>query len=414
MYLSLALSLCQSLSLSCTTQESNLQQKMKVPTSIPCTPCMHPSQLAAACTDCLHPKKSSNDDIMKESLADKIRKDNEAERKRLVSDLEKAGVSLPVAEFEAVVDPKMLHSSLSDGYTSDATNGSLAGNQQQQQQQQQQAILLEEALAKKAALTKADYATNMPDDLKDLLRRHYQGETTTDTPLVTGDATKSLFSDEESQSNQSVSSVGSVNASKSAFAKERTKKLRTGLMVSCLLLLGLISFAIAYPLNNKDNEEKEVSQLDELEEEDEGENLFEPIETESPTQSPTNMFSSSPTSQPTIEPCTDIVRVVQECYFRGESIVTSFLNCVPDLDDWLGLYPASADPGNLTDDTVAWMYTCGNKQCRGIVQSSLYTFQTRVPGTYRVHLIRERGVGPYEAYASSAEFEVKQNHLDCP
>jgi hypothetical protein len=83
-------------------------------------------------------------------------------------------------------------------------------------------------------------------------------------------------------------------------------------------------------------------------------------------------------------------------------------------DDWLALYPADEDPLALTDDFVNWMYSCGNKQCRGVVQSSFYSFQAFVPGTYRIHLIRNKDTQPYTAYASTAAFTVVENRLDCP
>lgn len=83
-------------------------------------------------------------------------------------------------------------------------------------------------------------------------------------------------------------------------------------------------------------------------------------------------------------------------------------------DDWVALYAADEDPSNLSDVAVEWMYTCGNKQCRGVVQSSFYVFQIFEPGTYRIHMIRNKDSSPYIAYASSAELEVVENRADCP
>jgi hypothetical protein len=60
------------------------------------------------------------------------------------------------------------------------------------------------------------------------------------------------------------------------------------------------------------------------------------------------------------------------------------------------------------------MYTCGNKQCRGVVQSSLVSFEIYETGTYRIHLIRNEDSSSYEAYASTSEFEVVSNRLGCP
>ena len=60
------------------------------------------------------------------------------------------------------------------------------------------------------------------------------------------------------------------------------------------------------------------------------------------------------------------------------------------------------------------MYTCGNKQCRGVVSSSFYSFQIFEMGTYQVHLIRNKEEEPYAAYASTVVLEVVDTPLDCP
>jgi hypothetical protein len=72
------------------------------------------------------------------------------------------------------------------------------------------------------------------------------------------------------------------------------------------------------------------------------------------------------------------------------------------------------DPAALSDAAFDWMYTCGNKQCRGVVQSSLFSFEIYETGTYRIHLIRNADNGPFSAYASTMEFEVVGSRLDCP
>lgn len=60
------------------------------------------------------------------------------------------------------------------------------------------------------------------------------------------------------------------------------------------------------------------------------------------------------------------------------------------------------------------MYTCGNKQCRGVVQSSLYGFEIFEPGTYKIHMMRNADGAPYVAYSSTSEFVVVRTRLDCP
>lgn len=78
------------------------------------------------------------------------------------------------------------------------------------------------------------------------------------------------------------------------------------------------------------------------------------------------------------------------------------------------MYAAGNSSSVLSDNSIAWMYTCGNKQCRGVVQSSFYAFQIFEAGSYRIHLIRNREDEQYKPYASTVEFDVMQNRLDCP
>ena len=83
-------------------------------------------------------------------------------------------------------------------------------------------------------------------------------------------------------------------------------------------------------------------------------------------------------------------------------------------DDWLGVYQVDESQLALSEDSFEWMYTCGNKQCRGVVQSNLVTFQLYEEGSYRIHLIRNSDSAPFKAYASTSEFQIVASRLDCP
>ena len=80
----------------------------------------------------------------------------------------------------------------------------------------------------------------------------------------------------------------------------------------------------------------------------------------------------------------------------------------------MGLYQFDESHLALSEDSFEWMYTCGNKQCRGVVQSNLVTFQLYEVGSYRIHLIRNADGAPFKAYASTSAFQIVANELDCP
>ena len=69
------------------------------------------------CNNCCCPGSNNNDivvadEVARETAKSQALKDNELERKRLICDLEKAGVTFPIAEYEM-----MAHRKLLAGYT---------------------------------------------------------------------------------------------------------------------------------------------------------------------------------------------------------------------------------------------------------------------------------------------------------
>jgi hypothetical protein len=116
-------------------------------------------------------------------------------------------------------------------------------------------------------------------------------------------------------------------------------------------------------------------------------------------------------------PCVDSLEPSLTCYGLENEILVYFLSCDPRPGDWVAIYEASQNAtALLEDDSLDWMFTCGDQDCSGVVSSEVVAFsQSPVigGGTYRAHLIRD-GPGPvYAAYASSGEFQVEDSAADC-
>jgi hypothetical protein len=146
-----------------------------------------------------------------------------------------------------------------------------------------------------------------------------------------------------------------------------------------------------------------------------------PATTPSPTPSPfiqttawptTSPVTSLPTASPTPRPsgCTTAgISRDKDCYSTGDDIIASFTNCNPAPDDWIGVYPASADPNNLGDpNNSLWVWLCGSKSsCDSSVDAGTVTFENAGEvGKFKIYLVRRISGGPYSAYAESESFEV--------
>jgi hypothetical protein len=87
---------------------------------------------------------------------------------------------------------------------------------------------------------------------------------------------------------------------------------------------------------------------------------------------------------------------------------------MPNIEDWVGIYPDSADSNDL-GTPVAWFWLCGDKKhkCRTSVGSA--TFPWLPPGNYKAIMSRNRDAvgpyanyGPYASYAESQPFEIQR------
>lgn len=106
------------------------------------------------------------------------------------------------------------------------------------------------------------------------------------------------------------------------------------------------------------------------------------------------------------------------CYkFGKESIGVDFSNSMPHQEDWVGIYPDTADSKDL-GSPVAWFWLCGGKKhkCKTSVGSVLFPWLP--PGNYKAVMSRNRDAkgpyanyGPYASYAESKPFEVARGDM---
>jgi hypothetical protein len=112
-------------------------------------------------------------------------------------------------------------------------------------------------------------------------------------------------------------------------------------------------------------------------------------------------------------PCEDAIRVFSPCFGPDDDVVTSLSNCLPEDDDWIGLYAASDDIDNLPNPSI-WSWACGSRFCREAVTNNSIALNEEHSqngdwpldeGTYRVVLARN-SPQPYTAYAVSTDFRI--------
>ena len=105
------------------------------------------------------------------------------------------------------------------------------------------------------------------------------------------------------------------------------------------------------------------------------------------------------------------------CYpFAKQSIEVHFSNSNPHHEDWVGIYPETADSYDL-GSPVAWFWSCGNKKLKCATSVSSVTFNWLPEGTYKAVLSRNKDAmgpyanyGPYASYAESQTFEVARGN----
>lgn len=118
------------------------------------------------------------------------------------------------------------------------------------------------------------------------------------------------------------------------------------------------------------------------------------------------------------EPLLDEISTDQLCYpFAKKTIDVNFSNLKPHHEDWVGIFPATADPYDL-GSPVAWNWLCGDKSHKCRTSVGYVIFPWLPPGTYKAVMSRNRDApgpyasyGPYKSYAESAPFEVTRGNI---
>jgi len=114
----------------------------------------------------------------------------------------------------------------------------------------------------------------------------------------------------------------------------------------------------------------------------------------------------------------DEISTNHNCYqFGKESIGVDFSNRMPHKEDWVGIYPDTADSKDL-GSPVAWFWLCGDKKHKCKTSVGYVTFPWLPPGRYKAVMSENRDArgpyanyGPYVSYAESKPFEVARGDM---
>jgi len=347
-----------------------------------------------------------NNCLLKKQIAAELEAESEdsQRRKDLIRALEEAGVSLPISQFEMVLEC---------GACSPIPS-TLGGSV-------------------------------LPEDIQALLKKHAQlraeGKSLTDieearTPEKTEQirlprapfgATKQrgavLMEDDMSVETSTTSSSKMVTASPKSritVVYPKRRKLRWAILVCCLLQALLIALIVYFTMDAKkrDTQDRFIPAGNDTLANGEfvggaGSSGTDGVDGNGVDG---NGVDGNGTTDPDVDPnCENKIVTNAACYYRGEQIVVSLANCNPEKTDWIGIFDST---GNLDDlpSPASWMWTCGNKECTGEVRSNTVAFRdVYEPGVYRVAMLRlnDDDDSPDVAYESSEIFRVEANALDC-
>jgi hypothetical protein len=148
--------------------------------------------------------------------------------------------------------------------------------------------------------------------------------------------------------------------------------------------------------------------------------VTEEVQTTSSNKAVVSTEISSAESESEESECVDRLELSLDCFGRGSEVLVYFNVCTPQPGDWVAMYDISHDPENLLDDdSVSWLYTCGDRRCTETVQTEVLSF-SRVTdvaraGTYRAYLIRNGEASSFSSFASSPDFRIVDNpNTECP
>jgi hypothetical protein len=266
------------------------------------------------CNDCLSPR---DDQVASEEVAlAEIKEKNEKERKRVLEDLETAGVHFPVTQLEAILER--------DVATGDDKTVS---TEPEEEAASAPVPPLEAVLSAQEQISTEDYATALPEDVKDILRNVMQAD---EKPAKSQREINQLASAANQENDVENPELGKGRSP----PKGRTRRIWLCLAICCILLVALLVMVVLLAKNrSKDElayEENAVPVGNET------------LTDETSSNNITDIFSEAeeePTASPeTEEPgegdvvvvvCEAEVSVNENCYSRGEQIIVSFQNCDP-------------------------------------------------------------------------------------
>jgi hypothetical protein len=114
-----------------------------------------------------------------------------------------------------------------------------------------------------------------------------------------------------------------------------------------------------------------------------------------------------PTNSPT---CRSTITVNNICFLGWlDDVIVDFVNCDPQDDDWVAIWPENDDPSNLSENYIDWTWSCGTQSCLGAPNANRVIFEkNRLPlGTFRVYLLHDMSTeGPYFSNTMSQPFLV--------
>ena len=90
-------------------------------------------------------------------------------------------------------------------------------------------------------------------------------------------------------------------------------------------------------------------------------------------------------------------------------IVINFVNCSPLEGDWVGIWRTREDPNNLSQDFLAWAFSCGTQSCQRSPVSRRIALEAYGLGfdSFRAFLVHDTfNDTPYVVEALSEPFVV--------
>ncbi|CAJ1947827.1 unnamed protein product [Cylindrotheca closterium] len=142
-----------------------------------------------------------------------------------------------------------------------------------------------------------------------------------------------------------------------------------------------------------------------------------PPPTRPPTPPPTPLPTLPPTPPPTFfGQCVDAIQPTKNCYTFGEPLIINFRNCVPNGNDWVGIYPDNVLSGQHFNPSL-WKWSCNSQACADLISRGTVIMDATAtggsqwplaPGEYKAWLFRRGGDGgAYPAIVGTTKFIIR-------